>query len=276
MSLSDVFATVKEEGRAAFIGYYPAGFPTVEESIDRITAIVDAGADVIEVGLPYSDPMMDGPVIQAAADEALSAGFRIPDLFRVTREVTEAGGTCVTMTYWNPVLQYGPENFARDFAAAGGCGAIIPDLIPEEAGRWLAAAEAHGRDTIFLVAPSSTPERLAMTATAGSGFVYASSHMGVTGARKAVDSAAGELVARTRAVTDTPVAVGLGVSTGAQAKEIAEFADGVIVGSALIKASTESRDALVALARELAAGVRGQDAPAADARAPRDGAPADA
>lgn len=257
MTLTDIFARAHDEGRAAFIAYYPAGFPTVDDSIERISDIVDAGADLIEVGLPYSDPMMDGPTIQAAADEALAAGFRIRDLFRVIREVTDRGGACVTMTYWNPVLQYGPESFARDLAAAGGRGVIIPDLIPEEAGRWLAAAEAHSIDTIFLVAPSSTPERLALTANAGSGFVYASSHMGVTGAQKAVDSAAGVLVARTREVTDTPVAVGLGVSTGAQAAEIAEFADGIIVGSALIKASVESREALIALARELADGVRG-------------------
>ena len=193
---------------------------------------------------------------QEAADIALDAGFRIKDLFRVVGEVTAAGGKCVTMTYWNPVLQYGPEKFAEDFAAAGGLGAIIPDLIPEEAGRWLAAAEKHGLDTIFLVAPSSSNERIALTTAASGGFVYATSHMGVTGAQKAVDSAAGVLVSRTREYTDLPVCVGLGVSNGEQAKEIAGFADGVIVGSALIKAAAAGRDDLVALAKELAAGVR--------------------
>lgn len=257
MSLAPVFEAARAEGRAAFIAYYPAGYPTVDGSIEAIRAIVDAGADIVEVGLPYSDPMMDGPVIQAAADEALANGFRIADLFRVIREVSAAGGACVTMTYWNPVLQYGPERFAADLAAAGGHAVIIPDLIPEEAGAWLAAAAAHGVETIFLVAPSSTPERLARTVAAGSGFVYASSHMGVTGARDAVDSAAGLLVARVREATDLPVAVGLGVSTGAQAAEIAGFADGVIVGSALIRAAGRSRESLVALAGELAAGVRG-------------------
>ena len=256
MSLADVFATVRAEDRAAFIAYLPAGYPTVEGSIDNINAVVAAGADVIEVGLPYSDPMMDGPTIQEAADIALDAGFRIKDLFHVVREVTAAGGNCVTMTYWNPILQYGPEKFAEDFAAAGGLGAIIPDLIPEEAGRWLAAVEKHGLDTIFLVAPSSSNERIALTAGASGGFVYATSHMGVTGAQKAVDSAAGVLVSRTREYTDLPVCVGLGVSNGEQAQEIAGFADGVIVGSALIKAATAGRDDLVALASELAAGVR--------------------
>lgn len=258
MSLADVFAKARAEDRSAFIAYFPAGYPTVDESIDRINAIVAAGADIVEVGLPFSDPMMDGPTIQEAANVALAEGFRITDLFRVIREVTEAGGTCVTMTYWNPVLQYGPEKFAEDFAAAGGKGAIIPDLIPEEAGRWLAAAEKHGLDTIFLVAPSSTNERIALTAAASGGFVYATSHMGVTGAQKAVDSAAGVLVGRTREFTDLPVCVGLGVSNGAQAAEIAGFADGVIVGSALIKAAADSREALVDLAGELARGVRGE------------------
>lgn len=256
MSLADVFAQVRAENRAAFIAYYPAGYPTVDGSVDAIKAIVDAGADIVEVGLPYSDPMMDGPTIQEAANIALAEGFRIRDLFRVVREVTDAGGNCVTMTYWNPILQYGPEKFAVDFAAAGGLGAIIPDLLPEEAGRWLAAAEKHGLDTIFLVAPSSSNERIALTTAATGGFVYATSHMGVTGALSAVDSAAGVLVSRTREFTDLPVCVGLGVSNGEQAAEIAGFADGVIVGSALIKAATAGRDELVALAGELAAGVR--------------------
>ena len=256
MSLADVFAQVRAENRAAFIAYYPAGYPTVDGSVDAIKAIVDAGADIVEVGLPYSDPMMDGPTIQEAANIALAEGFRIRDLFRVVREVTDAGGNCVTMTYWNPILQYGPEKFAEDFAAAGGLGAIIPDLLPEEAGRWLAAAEKHGLDTIFLVAPSTSNERIALTTAATGGFVYATSHMGVTGALSAVDSAAGVLVSRTREFTDLPVCVGLGVSNGEQAAEIAGFADGVIVGSALIKAATAGRDELVALAGELAAGVR--------------------
>lgn len=256
MSLADVFAQVRAENRAAFIAYYPAGYPTIDGSVDAIKAIVDAGADIVEVGLPYSDPMMDGPTIQEAANIALAEGFRIRDLFRVVREVTDAGGNCVTMTYWNPILQYGPEKFAEDFAAAGGLGAIIPDLLPEEAGRWLAAAEKHGLDTIFLVAPSSSNERIALTTAATGGFVYATSHMGVTGALSAVDSAAGVLVSRTREFTDLPVCVGLGVSNGEQAAEIAGFADGVIVGSALIKAAAAGRDQLVALAGELAAGVR--------------------
>lgn len=258
MSLNDIFEATKAADRAAFIGYLPAGYPTVDESIDNINTLVAGGADLVEVGLPFSDPMMDGPTIQEAADVALANGFRTRDLFRVVRETTEAGATCVVMSYWNPILQYGPEKFAKDLAAAGGRGTIIPDLIPEEAGRWMEAAEANGLSNIMLVAPSSTNERLQLTASASTGFVYATSHMGVTGAQSSVDSAAAELVARTREFTSTPVCVGLGVSNGAQAKEIAEFADGVIVGSALIKAAAAGSENLSALAEELAAGVRGK------------------
>ena len=258
MSLNDIFEATKAEGRAAFIGYLPAGYPTVDESIENINALVAAGADLVEVGLPFSDPMMDGPTIQEAADVALANGFRTRDLIRVVRETTEAGAKCVVMSYWNPILQYGPEKFAEDLAAAGGRGTIIPDLIPEEAGRWMKAAEANGLSNIMLVAPSSTNERLQLTTNASTGFVYATSHMGVTGAQSSVDSAAAELVARTREFTDDPVCVGLGVSNGAQAKEIAEFADGVIVGSALIKAAAVGCEHLSALAEELAAGIRGK------------------
>lgn len=261
MSLSDVFDKVRREGqagRAAFIGYYPAGFPTTDESIDNIKSMVDAGADIIEVGLPFSDPMMDGPTIQQAADTALTAGFRTREVMRVVREVTNHGGICVVMSYWNPILQYGPERFAEELAEAGGRGTIIPDLIPEEAEQWIRIAEANGLSNIMLVAPSSTPERLALTAGTSTGFVYATSHMGVTGAQDSVDSAAAALVARTREVTDTPVCVGLGVSNGEQAAEIAQFADGVIVGSALIRAATSGAEDLVKLTRELAAGVRGE------------------
>ncbi|MEJ5920658.1 MULTISPECIES: tryptophan synthase subunit alpha [unclassified Corynebacterium] len=256
MSLQDIFAQIKEENRSAFIAYLPAGFPTVAGSIELIDAVVESGADIVEVGLPFSDPMMDGPTIQDAADIALDNGFRTKDIFHVIREVTAKGANCVVMTYWNPVLQYGPEKFAADLAAAGGLGTIIPDLIPEEAGRWKAAAEAHGLDTIMLVAPSSTNERLALTAGQSSGFVYATSHMGITGAKDSVDSAAAILVRRTREVTDEPVCVGLGVSNGEQAREIAAFADGIIVGSALIKAAMRSTDDLRQLGAELAAGVR--------------------
>lgn len=260
--LSDAFATARADGRAALVGYLPAGFPSVAGGIDVLRAMVAGGVDIVEVGVPYSDPLMDGPVIQRAADTALRAGTKPADVMRTVEAVAATGVPAVVMTYWNPVLQYGPERFARDLAAAGGSGVITPDLIPDEAGEWIPAARAADVDTIFLVAPSSTDARIASTAGACRGFVYATSVMGVTGARSEVGSAAAEVVARTRATTQLPVAVGLGVSSGAQAAEVAEFADGVIVGSAFVRRVLDASDAGTAavaageLAEELASGVR--------------------
>jgi tryptophan synthase alpha chain len=262
VSVQEIFEKARAEDRAALVAYLPAGFPSVDGGIDAIRAMIDAGADVIEVGLPYSDPVMDGPVIQRAAEQALAGGVRTADVIRTVEAVANAGAGVVVMSYWNPILQYGVDAFARDLAAAGGAGMITPDLIPDEADDWLAASDAHDLDRIFLVAPSSTDERIAMTTGACRGFVYAASVMGVTGARSTVGGAAESLVARTRAVTDVPVAVGLGVSTGAQAAEVARFADGVIVGSALVRQVLEAPDAaagvtaVATLTAELAEGVR--------------------
>lgn len=253
-----VFEACRAQGRGTLIGYLPAGFPTVEASIELLSAMAEGGCDLLEVGIPYSDPVMDGPTIQAAADAALRAGFRVRDTFTVVERVTAAGGKAVVMTYFNPVLRYGVDAFARDLAAAGGLGAIIPDLIPDEAAEWMAASEKYGLARIFLVAPSSTEERIALTADASSGFLYATSIMGVTGARDSVASAAPEIVARTRPHTTLPIGVGLGVRSGAQAAEVASFADGVIVGSAFVTAAEQGgAEAVRALAAELAAGVAG-------------------
>ncbi len=256
MSLDAVFSQVKAEGRAALVGYLPAGFPTVDGSVDLLGAMVDSGCDLVEVGVPYSDPVMDGPTIQAAAETALSAGFRLKSLFGVVERVASAGGKAVVMTYWNPVLRYGVDAFARDLAAAGGLGIITPDLVPDEADDWMSASSAHGLDRIFLVAPSSSPERIAKTVAASSGFVYATAVMGVTGARDTVGSAAEGLVARTREHTALPIGVGLGVRSGAQAAEVASFADAVIVGSAYVTRASEGVAGVRALTEELAAGVR--------------------
>ena len=214
-------------------------------------------ADVIEVGIPFSDPMMDGPVIQDAGSVALNAGFRVKDSIESVRTITQCGGRSVVMSYWNPILQYGPEKYAEELAEAGGLGAIIPDLLPEESSRWALVCEKLGMAPIYLVAPSTNPERMARTVGAGDGFVYAASHMGVTGAQDSVSSDARNLVERVREYTDLPVAVGLGVSNGQQAAAIAEYADGVIVGSALIRAAADGRESLCALAKELNEGVRG-------------------
>lgn len=255
--LDPLFARTRAEGRAALVGYLPAGFPTRVESTDLFAALVEGGADLVEVGMPFSDPVLDGPTIQAASDRALRAGFRLRQLFGVVESIASAGGQAVVMTYWNPVYHYGVDAFARDLAAAGGLGIITPDLIPDEAGEWLAASEAHDLDRIFLMAPSSTEERIASTTAATSGFVYASAVMGTTGARDAVGSGAAPLVSRIRAHTDLPIGVGLGIHSGAQAAEIATFADAAIVGSAFVTAANQGGPAAVrTLAEDLATGVR--------------------
>jgi tryptophan synthase alpha chain len=260
--LDEVFAATRAEGRAALVGYLPAGFPTVEGSKDLLAATVDGGADLVEVGVPYSDPVMDGPVIQAAAESALAGGFRLKQLFDVVESVSARGGKAVVMTYWNPVHRYGVDAFARDLAAAGGLGMITPDLIPDEAGEWMAASQTHGLDRIFLVAPSSSEERIAKTVSASSGFVYATAVMGVTGARDAVGVHAEELVRRTRVHTSLPIGVGLGVRSGDQAAQVGSFADAVIVGSALVTAAASGPDGVRSLAGELAEGVRRAVTPA--------------
>jgi tryptophan synthase alpha chain len=253
MTVGKIFAA----GRPALIGYLPAGFPTVEGGIEAITAMVDAGVDAVEVGFPYSDPVIDGPVIQRATEAALAAGVRPADVLRTVERVAALGVPAVVMTYWNPMERYGVARFARDLAAAGGAGLITPDLIPDEAGEWIAASDEHGLDRVFLVSPSSTEARVRSTTAACRGFVYATALMGVTGARDQVSSDAPALVERVRAVTRTPVAVGLGVRDGAQAAAIGAFADGVIVGSALVAALAEGGlTAVATLTADLAAGVR--------------------
>lgn len=262
--LSDTLAAAKNENRAALVAYLPAGFPTVDVGIEAVKAAFDGGADVVEVGLPHSDPVLDGPVIQTADDIALRGGVRIADVMRTVREAHAATGKPVlVMTYWNPIDRYGVERFASELAEAGGAGCILPDLPVEEAGLWREHAEKQGLATVFVVAPSSKDARLARITEAGSGFVYAASLMGVTGTRESVGEQAQDLVRRTRATTDLPVCVGLGVSNPAQAAEVAAFADGVIVGSAFVKRMLDAPDdgaavaAVRELAGELARGVRG-------------------
>jgi len=257
------FDRARADDRAALVGYLPAGFPDVEGSIEALRVMVDAGCDVIEVGLPYTDPVMDGPTIQAAAQQALEGGVRTRDVLRTVEAVADTGTPAVVMTYWNPVERYGVRRFAQDLASAGGSGLITPDLTPDSAPEWIAAADDLDLDKVFLVAPSSTPARIAMTTAACRGFVYATAVMGVTGARETSSDLAAPLVARTREATSLPVAVGLGVGTGAQAAEVASYADGVIVGSAFVRVLLDHDDrsaglaALGALAEELARGVRG-------------------
>jgi tryptophan synthase alpha chain len=257
--LAERIAAAKAHDRAALIAYLPVGYPSVDGSIAAMTAAVEGGADVVEIGVPYSDPGMDGPVIQRAVDPAVRAGVGMSDVLRAVEAVADAGAVAVVMSYWNPIERYGVQRFAADLAAAGGAGAITPDLIPEEAGDWIAAAEGADLDRVFLVAPSSTDARLRSTTAASRGFVYAASTMGVTGTRSTVSDAAEKLVARTReARHDLAVCVGLGVSNGKQAAEVASFADGVIVGSAFVRELLDGRgpDGVRALSEDLAKGVR--------------------
>ncbi|KAB2342741.1 tryptophan synthase subunit alpha [Actinomadura rudentiformis] len=267
MSVQAAYDKAKAEGRAALVGYLPAGFPSYEGAIEAARTMVEAGCDVIEIGLPYSDPMMDGPTIQDAVHQALVGGVRVADVFRTVEAVAATGVPTLVMTYWNPVDHYGVEAFARDLRSAGGTGLITPDLTPEEAGPWLEAADAHDLDKVFLVALSSTDERIEKITQACRGFVYAASLMGVTGARSALDTGAPRLVERTRESIvrqglDLPIGLGLGVGNGAQAAEVAGFADGVIVGSAFIRRILDAPDAAAGLAgvraltAELAEGVR--------------------
>jgi tryptophan synthase alpha chain len=266
--LAQTFERAGSDGRAVLVGYLPAGFPSFGGCIAAFTAMVAAGVEVVEVGLPYSDPVMDGQVIQEASDRALRSGVRTRDVLRTVEAVAATGVPTVVMTYWNPVERYGVDAFARDLAAAGGSGMITPDLTPEEAGPWLDAAATHRLDPVFLVAPSSTPQRIELITSLCGGFVYAASLMGITGSRDTVSRDAGGLVARVRACTPLPVGVGLGVRDGTQAAEVASFADGVIVGSAFVQRLLDASSlaagiaAVRDLAGDLAAGVRRPARPA--------------
>ena len=232
----DALARARRDGRPALIAYLPAGYPDVQSTIDAAIAAAKNGADIIEIGLPYSDPVMDGPVIQAATTESLANGFKVPQVFEIIDKVTaEVDAAVLIMTYWNLVMRMGVDEFARRLAEAGGAGLITPDLLPEEASDWMEASEKYGLDRVFLTAPSNTPERVKQTVEASRGFVYCVSIMGVTGARDTVSDAAQGVVEAVRAAGDMPACVGLGVSQRKHVEEIGAYADGVIVGTALVR-----------------------------------------
>jgi tryptophan synthase alpha chain len=254
--VAEAIAARKAAGSGALIGYLPVGFPDLPSSIDAAVALVENGVDVLELGLPYSDPVMDGTAIQRATQAALAGGFKLGHGFEAVAAITaRVDAPVLVMTYWNPVLQYGVDRFADDLVAAGGAGLITPDLVPDEAASWLAASERTGLDRVFLAAPSSTDARLKQAVDSSRGFVYAVSTMGITGARTDVDSAARELVARLRLAGATSACVGLGISTAEQVREVLGYADGAIVGSALVSALTEGGVPAVArTAAALAAG----------------------
>jgi tryptophan synthase alpha chain len=242
----------------ALIGYLPIGFPDLDTSVDAAVALAENGADALELGLPYSDPVMDGLAIQKATQAALAAGFRVGDVFRAVEAIrARVDAPVLVMTYWNPVVQYGVDRFADALRDAGGAGLITPDITPDSAADWIATSDRADLDRVFLAAPSSTDERLAATVAASRGFVYAVSTMGITGARADVDSAARTLVSRLRAAGATSTCVGLGISTAEQVREVLDYADGAIVGSALVKALADGGVSGVArTANELARGTR--------------------
>ncbi len=247
-------------GRGALIGYLPAGYPDLETSVQAALTLARNGVDVIELGPPYSDPVMDGAIIQEATQQALANGFRLRDLFEIIRRVTaETDVPVLVMTYWNLVVQYGIDRYADDLVAAGGAGLITPDITPEAADEWIAASRRTGLDRIFLAAPTSSDDRLDLITASSTGFVYTVSTMGITGERAALDQAARTLVGRLRAHTAAGGAdlacVGIGISNAEQVRGVLEYADGVIVGTALVRALRDGGlDALAATARELSAG----------------------
>lgn len=264
-----IFAAAKEAGRGALVGYLPVGYPSVPISLEAMRALTGdgegPGVDLVEIGMPYSDPVMDGATVQKASTRALQRGVRTRDVFTAVEAVTATGTGAVVMIYWNLVERYGVDAFCRDLKNAGGAGLITPDLTPDEAAPWIAASDDHGLDRIFLVSPSSTDKRLATTVDSCRGWVYATSVMGVTGARAASSSAAPGLVARVRAHDPSAlVGVGLGVSNGVQAAELTQFADAAIVGSALVNPLLDADDSgqpgdlsgLRAVVVDLAHGVR--------------------
>jgi tryptophan synthase alpha chain len=240
-SVEAVLRARATESKGSLIGYFPAGYPTIDDSIEALSEMATGGCNVLEIGIPYSDPVMDGPVIQRATEQALQNGFKVKDLFKIINAIREKSDVPIlVMSYWNPILAYGVENFARELAEAGGQGIITPDLIPDEASSWIEISEKNNLERVFLAAPSSSTERVAQVQAASRGFVYAVSTMGITGERTQLDSLARSVVARIRDAGDRPACVGVGVSTAQQVREVNTYADGAIVGTAFIKAYEES------------------------------------
>jgi tryptophan synthase alpha chain len=252
-------AAAHAEGRGAFVGYLPLGFPDIRTSIEAAVTLAENGVDVLELGPPYSDPVMDGLVIQEATQHALAGGFRMRDIFPAVQEIASRVDVPVlVMTYWNPVFQYGVDRYADDLLAAGGAGLITPDITPDMAADWIAASERTGLDRIFLAAPTSTDERLELVARSSTGFVYTVSTMGITGERAELDAAARTLVARLREHGVDHACVGIGISTPDQVTGVLDYADGAIVGTALVRALRDGGlEELARTARALAAGAHG-------------------
>ncbi len=255
--VAEVLRKNRESGRGTLVGYFPAGFPSVEESAQALISMAKNGCDVLEVGVPYSDPVMDGLVIQQATETALQNGFKLGQVFDVIRKVrAETDTPILVMSYWNPVLRFGVDEFAANLKSSGAQGMITPDLIPDEGADWISASNQESLDRVFLVAPSSSDARVKTNADLSSGFVYSVSTMGITGERTELDKLARNLTTRVKTASDTPTCVGVGISTADQVREVNSYADGAIVGTAFVKAyQTGGLDALTAKTRELALGL---------------------
>jgi tryptophan synthase alpha chain len=254
------FATAKQQKRAAFMPYHAMGYPSRDETLEIVTALSEEGADLFEIGIPHSDPLADGPTIQTATYTAITQGTTVPDCLAMVRELRASGvdAPFCAMSYYNPIFSYGVERFVSDAVEAGVDGLIVPDLPPEEADELEAAARKAGLATVYLLAPTSTDARIQAVARRATGFIYLVSITGITGARNELPPDLASFVQRVRRYTDLPLAVGFGIGTGEQAAAVAQIADGVIVGSALVRAGNESIEAARGLGAELAAGVRGQ------------------
>ena len=257
MSKTEETLLANKQSGGSLIGYFPLGYPNLDASIEAAVAMCESGVDVLELGIPYSDPVMDGLVIQKATEEALENGFRLSEAFEAIKKITaRVKAPVLVMTYWNPVLAYGVERFASDLADSGAAGAITPDLIPDEAAKWIAATDSHNLDRVFLATPSSSDSRVGNASELSRGFVYAVSTMGITGPREDLDAKAKEVVAKVRSnAPESLTAVGIGISTEDQVRQVNSYADGAIVGSAFIAAYASSGiNGLTAKVRELAKG----------------------
>lgn len=243
---TDRFAALNSQNEKALVTFITAGDPYPERTTEVVNTLIDAGADIIELGIPFSDPVADGPTIQASSFRALSTGMTPPKVLDIVRQVRQSGRTetpIVLMGSWNPILQYGMRKFAEDAVAAGADGSIITDLTPEEAGEWKREADTAGFGTIFLLAPTSTKARMALVGKMASGFIYCVSRLGVTGARSDVSQELPELTAQIRSFSgDTPVCVGFGIGKPEQVARVAPHADGIVVGSALVDRLHQNRE----------------------------------
>ena len=229
------FNILKNRGQVALIPYIVAGDPDLKTTEALVLKMGESGADIIELGVPFSDPIADGPIIQAASQRALQNGVSLRDMFRLTERLKGIDIPLVLMTYFNPILRYGLKEFAGGGQKSGVDGVIIPDLPPEEAGSWIQEARRIDLDTIFLIAPTSPPERIRLVSRCSRGFIYYVSVTGVTGTRENLSEEIGVAVKRIKEISQKPVAVGFGISSPEQAKTVSRFADGVIVGSAIVK-----------------------------------------